>query len=129
MTGETREFYNDELAADGIYTAVTKWETTQVRKLTDLVVKHHYWRDQAGQLWLNFDDMMENPRADFIAYRKRKGYLTPEQLQHYRQARHLTKAALADQLDIKAQAITQLETNLRVQTDEQEVELRRILGC
>lgn len=69
MAKVTKKFYyNDELETTAFYTETWRLEKTQVKDISDLLVWHHYWIDSDGELWSDFDDPMENPKADFEAY-------------------------------------------------------------
>ncbi|AVW09345.1 helix-turn-helix domain-containing protein [Lactiplantibacillus paraplantarum] len=120
MTKVTKRFYNDELETTELYTEAWKMEKTQVKDISDLLVWHHYWVDADGELWSDFDDPMENPKADFEAYRARKNYLKPEQIKQFRQNTGLTVRALSFYLGMGSSTLSQLENNKRVQTKEQD---------
>ena len=95
-----RQFYNPELEQTGLYTEVWQTEHIQVKDIQDLVVTNHYWQDAAGELWADFDDPMENVHRSFDTYRKRKGYLTPNQIRQLREDLHLTVRQMATALGI-----------------------------
>lgn len=120
MSEFTKEFYNEELETTERYKSVWKFEKTQVREITDLIVRHHYWEDSTGEFWSDFDDPMENPKADFIAYRARKNYMTPGEVKKLREHSGKTVRTFAHYLGIGSSTLSQLENNRRVQTKEQD---------
>ncbi|MEK1356798.1 helix-turn-helix transcriptional regulator [Limosilactobacillus fermentum] len=115
-----RQFYNPELDQTGLYTEVWQTERIQVKDIQDLVVTKHYWQDAAGELWADFDDPMENVHRSFDTYRKRKGYLTPNQIRQLREDLHLTVRQMATALGIAPSSLTQIENNQRIQAPYQE---------
>ena len=67
-----KRFYNPELDSYGIYEEVWISERMDVKDEKGLLVKNHYWKDSAGNLWADFDNPMENVYESFKAYKKRK---------------------------------------------------------
>ena len=126
MQERTKKFYNAELEATGIYTEVFELEKVQVREIKDIIVKHHYWKDEDGEFWVDFGDPTENLRVDFAAYRKRKGYITPEEIKKLREDTGLTVRVFANYLGMGSSTLSQLENNQRVQTKEQDALLQLV---
>jgi len=79
-----KEFYNPELETTENYDEVWKLEVIKVKDESDLVVMNHYWQDKDGELWGDFNNPMENVKRGFDAYRKRKGYMTPDEIRNLR---------------------------------------------
>ena len=79
-----KEFYNPELGTIENYDEVWKLEVIKVKDESDLVVMNHYWQDKDGELWGDFNNPMENVKRGFDAYRKRKGYMTPDEIRNLR---------------------------------------------
>ena len=79
-----KEFYNPELETTENYAEVWKPEVIKVKDESDLVVMNHYWQDKDGELWGDFNNPMENVKRGFDAYRKRKGYMTPDEIRNLR---------------------------------------------
>ena len=77
-----KEFYNPELETTENYDEVWKLEVIKVKDESDLVVMNHYWQDKDGELWGDFNNPMENVKRGFDAYRKRKGYMTPDEIRN-----------------------------------------------
>ena len=127
MAEVTKRFYNDELETTELYTEAWRLEKTQVKDISDLLVWHRYWIDADGELWSDFADPMENPKADFEAYRARKNYLKPEQIKQFRQNAGLTVRALSFYLGMGSSTLSQLENNKRVQTKEQDSLLKMVI--
>ncbi|MFU1799389.1 helix-turn-helix domain-containing protein [Lactiplantibacillus pentosus] len=128
MAKVTKKFYyNDELETTALYTETWRLEKTQVKDISDLLVWHHYWIDSDGELWSDFDDPMENPKADFEAYRTKENYLKPEQIKQFRQNTGLTVQALASYVGMDSSTLSQLENNDRVQTKEQDSLLKGVI--
>ncbi|AYJ40764.1 helix-turn-helix domain-containing protein [Lactiplantibacillus pentosus] len=128
MAKVTKKFYyNDELETTAFYTETWRLEKTQVKDISDLLVWHHYWIDSDGELWSDFDDPMENPKADFEAYRTKENYLKPEQIKQFRQNTGLTVQALASYVGMDSSTLSQLENNDRVQTKEQDSLLKGVI--
>ncbi|GAX02224.1 helix-turn-helix domain-containing protein [Secundilactobacillus silagei] len=115
-----KEFYNPETATTEPYTEVWQSEKVKVRDIDDLTVRNHYWQAADGELWGDFDDPMENVRSSFDAYRKRQGYLTPDDIRALRQALGLSVRQFANGLGIGTSTLTQIENNQRLQVKYQE---------
>lgn len=79
-----KEFYNPELETTENYDEVWKLEAIKVKDESDLVVMNHYWQDKDGELWGDFNNPIENVKRGFDAYRKRKGYMTPDGIRSLR---------------------------------------------
>lgn len=79
-----KEFYNPELETTENYDEVWKLEVIKVKDESDLVVMNHYWQDKDGELWGDFNNPMENVKRGLDAYRKRKGYMTPDEIRNLR---------------------------------------------
>ena len=110
-----RKFYNPELDTTERYTEVWKIELVQVRDESNLMVRNHYWKDSDGELWVDFNNPMENVTRSFAAYRSKKGYMTPEDIRKLRHNLGLTVRQFAKRLGIAPSSLTQIENNLRVQ--------------
>ncbi|AYM01875.1 helix-turn-helix domain-containing protein [Levilactobacillus yiduensis] len=126
MTEIKKEFYNDELEATDVYTEVKELRFVRVRDIDNLLVLHRYWKDSSGELWSDFDDPMENSKKDFIVYRTRKGYMTPESIKKLRENAGQTVREFSDYLGIGSSTLSQLENNLRVQTKETDALLQMV---
>lgn len=114
-----RKFYNPEKEQSELYTEKWITEKSRVKDINDLSVKHHYWEDSDGELWLDFNDPMENVRADFDAYRQRLNYMSPQELKSLRKSLHLSQRAFASELGISYSVLSQIESNKRVQVKYQ----------
>jgi len=115
-----KEFYNSELEQTSWYDEVWKIELIRVRDEDNLLVRNHYWQDEAGELWVDFGHPMENVVRGFSAYRLKKGYLTPDEIRHLREQLGMTVRSFADVLGIAPSSLTQIENNQRVQAKYQE---------
>lgn len=115
-----RKFYNPELDTTERYTEVWKIELVQVRDESNLMVRNHYWKDSDGELWVDFNNPMENVTRSFAAYRSKKGYMTPEDIRKLRHKLGLTVRQFAKRLGIAPSSLTQIENNLRVQVKYQD---------
>lgn len=115
-----KEFYNPELETTEVYTEVWQLEIVKVRDIDDLIVRNHYWKDAAGELWGDFDDPMENVRNSFNAYRERQGYLKPDEIRALRQNLGLSVRQFASELGIGFSTLNQIENNQRLQVKYQE---------
>lgn len=115
-----KEFYNPELETTEVYTEVWQSEIVKVRDIDDLIVRNHYWKDAAGELWGDFDDPMENVRNSFNAYRERQGYLKPDEIRALRQNLGLSVRQFASELGIGFSTLNQIENNQRLQVKYQE---------
>ncbi|PTM22155.1 transcriptional regulator [Lactobacillus sp. PFC-70] len=120
-----RTFYNPETETKEEYTEVWKTESVSVKDIKDLLVTNHYWEDREGELWLDFEDPNENFRAAFNAYRRRKGYMEPQQIKDLRKRLGLDLRRFAERLGISYSKLSQIENNKRVQTLSQEVSFRK----
>lgn len=118
-------FYNPETEEKAEYTEVWKNEVIAMKDIKDLVVTTHYWEDDEGELWLDFDDPNENLRIIFDAYRKRKGYMQPEQVKKLRKCLKLSQRDFASRLGISYSKLSQIESNKRVQSLSQENVFRK----
>lgn len=116
-----KKLYNPELARYDIYTEVWLEEKVTVKDEHNLTVLNHYWKDAAGELWGDFDHPMENVHRSFDAYRKRKGYMSPEKIRELRGNLHLSVRTFAKAIGISPSALTQIENNHRIQTKYQDV--------
>lgn len=116
-----KEFYNPEKELSELYTE--KWivEKCKIKDVNDLLVLHHYWQDSDGELWVDFDSPMENVEADFLAYRKRKEYMQPNEIKELRQSLNLSVREFAELTGLGFSNISQIENNKRVQTKYQDV--------
>lgn len=115
-----KEFYNPELETTELYTEIWEPELIEVRDISDLLVVNHYWQDAEGELWGDFNDPMENVRNGFDAYRKRKGYMMPNEIQNLRNKLGMTVREFANTLGIGSSTLTQIENNKRLQVKYQE---------
>lgn len=116
-----KKLFNPELETTDWYTEVWRVELVQVKDMPNLLVRNHYWRDAAGELWGDFDNPMENVRAGFAAYRAKKGYMTPDEIRALRKHLNLSVRKFADQLGIAPSTLTQIENDQRVQVKYQEL--------
>lgn len=118
-------FYNPETETTEEYTEVWQNEVVSVKDVNDLLVTNHYWKDEKGELWLDFDDPNENFRAAFKAYRSRKGYMQPQEIKRLRKNLGLDIRRFAERLGISYSKLSQIENNKRVQTLSQEISFRK----
>lgn len=116
----TKEFYNPETESTALYTEVWQPELIQVKELKNLLVLNHYWQDESGDLWGDFEHPMENVRAGFAAYRCQKGYMTPADIRKLRENLNLTVRKFAEVLGIAPSSLTQIENDQRIQVKYQE---------
>ncbi len=114
-------FKNPESETEEWYTEVWKNELIQVKDKTDILVRNHYWQDAEGELWGDFNNPMENVRAGFTAYRKKKGYMTPDEIRTLRNNLDLSVRDFADRIGITPSSLTQIENDQRVQVKYQEI--------
>ena len=121
-----RIFYNEELEAEGEYTEVWKQEVMRVRDVSDLVLCNHYWQDKDGELWVDFEDPNENLRKAFIEYRRRKGFMRPEEIKELRRKLELSTQDFAKMIGIDCDELVQIERNSRIQTLSQENFFKKI---
>lgn len=121
-----REFYNPELERSGWYQEVWKTEFIKVRDEDKLLVRNHYWQDEDGELWVDFNNPMENVIHGFAAYRTRKGYLVPDEIRELREQFGVTVESYADLLGITPVSLKQIESNQYIQTKHQEDLFRTI---
>lgn len=115
-----KTFFNPELNTYDTYTEVWIPEKVCVKDEKDLLVLNHYWRDSKGELWVDFKNPMENVYRNFDAYRKRKGYMFPQEIKELRKSLNLSVRKFADALGISPSALTQIENNHRIQAKYQE---------
>ncbi len=120
-----KTFYNEELNTTDEYSEVWKYEIMRVKDIPDLIVHNHYWKDSQGELWLDFNDPNENFRRSFNAYRKRKGFMQPNEIKKLREGLHLSQRVFSERLGISYAKVSQIENNKRVQTLSQEVSFRK----
>jgi len=120
-----KSFYNEELEKTSEYTEIWKYETVKVKDLSDLVVRNHYWKDETGELWLDFNDPNENFRNIFDTYRKRKGFMEPNKIKELRNKLDLSLRDFARNLGISYAKLSQIENNKRIQTLSQEISFRK----
>lgn len=115
-----KEFYNPEKDITELYTE--KWlpEVVQVKDVDDLLILSHYWQDNEGELWTDFDHPMENVTRAFDEYRQRKDFMAANDIYQLRQQLGLSVRDFADRLGISPSALSQIETNRRVQTKYQD---------
>lgn len=118
-------FYNEELNTTAEYLEVWQYEIMKVKDVADLLVRNHYWQDEQGELWLDFDDPNENFRHAFDAYRKRKGFMLPTDLRTLRKKLQLSLREFSERLGISYAKVSQIENNKRVQTLSQEIAFRK----
>ncbi|MFT8425283.1 MAG: helix-turn-helix domain-containing protein [Liquorilactobacillus sp.] len=121
-----KKFYNPELETTENYTEVWKPEVIEVKDEADLLVLNHYWQDKHGDLWGDFDDPMENVRRGFDAYRKRKGYMTPDDIRNLRNQLNMSVRDFANAIGIGFSSLTQIENNQRVQVRYQDILFRLV---
>lgn len=119
-----RKLYNPELDRSGIYTERYITEKVKVRNLT-VTVTNHYWQDQDGHLWTDFNDPMENLRKAFSAYLIRKGWLTPYQIRSIQRKLHLSDQDFSSYVGIDPLILNQIKDNHRLQTADEEQLLER----
>ncbi|KRL41510.1 helix-turn-helix domain-containing protein [Liquorilactobacillus nagelii] len=123
---KSKKLYNPELETTENYNEIWKPEVIKVKDESDLLVMNHYWQDKNGELWGDFNDPMENVRRGFNAYRKRKGYMTPENIRKLREKLNLSVREFAKLLGIGASSLTQIENNQRIQVKYQDVLFKSI---
>lgn len=121
-----KKFYNPELETTENYVEVWKPEVIKVKDESDLVVMNHYWQDKDGELWGDFNNPMENVERGFDAYRKRKGYMTPDEIRNLRHQLNMSVREFANAIGIESSALTQIENNQRVQVKYQEILFRTV---
>jgi len=122
-----KSFYNEELEKTGEYTEIWEYETIKIKDLSDLVVRNHYWKDETGELWLDFNNPNENFRNIFDAYRKRKGFIKPNQVKKLRNKLNLNLRDFARILGISYDELSQIENNKRIQTHSQDISFRKVM--
>ena len=122
----TKELYNPELETTENYAEVWKPEVIKVKDESDLVVMNHYWQDKDGELWVDFNNPMENVKRGFDAYRKRKGYMTPDEIRNLRNQLNMSVREFANAIGIGSSSLTQIENNQRVQVKYQEILFRAV---
>ncbi|NRO04897.1 helix-turn-helix domain-containing protein [Lactobacillus helveticus] len=121
-----KKFYNPELETTENYAEVWKPEVIKVKDESDLVVMNHYWQDKDGELWGDFNNPMENVKRGFDAYRKRKGYMTPDEIRNLRNQLNMSVREFANAIGIGSSSLTQIENNQRVQVKYQEILFRAV---
>lgn len=121
-----KEFYNPELETTENYAEVWKPEVIKVKDESGLVVMNHYWQDKDGELWGDFNNPMENVKRGFDAYRKRKGYMTPDEIRNLRNKLNMSVREFANAIGIGSSSLTQIENNQRVQVKYQEILFRAV---
>ncbi|MCH5463434.1 helix-turn-helix domain-containing protein [Lactobacillus sp. LC28-10] len=114
-----KEFYNPELETTELYSEVWKLEIVNIRGV-EIIVNNHYWQDENGELWGNFDDPMENVRNTFDAYRKKLDYMTPDEIRDLRQKIGMSVRDFAKALGIAPSTLTEIENYKRLQVKYQE---------
>lgn len=119
--------YNSELERWVKYTEVFVTETTTVKDLTDLQVRHHWWRDPDGEYWADSARPLENFYADMAAYRKRKRFLTPGEIKERLKSLNLSLDELSDRTEIPSKVLNEIQRYQRLQTAAQDAKLRQIL--
>jgi len=112
--------FNPETNRREIFTEVTQTEKVSVKNLSGLTVQHHYWRDSTGELWVDFDHPLENVQADFAAYRKQLGLMSPQEIRELRSSLGLTVREFSEKLGLGSSTLSQIENNQRVQTGYQD---------
>ncbi|GBG04428.1 helix-turn-helix domain-containing protein [Lactobacillus rodentium] len=115
-----KRFYNPELNSYDVYEEVWISERVNVKDEKGLLVKNHYWKDSSGELWADFDNPMENVYESFKAYRKKKSFLTPNQIKGIRNDLNLSVREFANILGISSSTLTKIENNHRIQTKYQD---------
>lgn len=126
MKNETRIFYNIEKDKSESYTKVERLESVKVKDVDHLLIAAIYWRDPAGEVWLNPDDPLENVRASFTEYRKAKHYLQPIEIRRLHQELGLSLNKFARNLGMGPSSLSQIENNLKLQNKEQDVLFKSI---
>lgn len=116
-----KEFYNPEYETTAIYEEVWQPELLTVKDEENLLVMSHYWQDSDGELWGDFENPMENVKRAFNEYRKRKGYMLPNQIRNLRNELGFSVREFADKIGIAPSSLTQIENNQRVQTKYQDL--------
>ncbi|KRO00700.1 helix-turn-helix domain-containing protein [Companilactobacillus kimchiensis] len=121
-----KSFYNPEKNTTEIY--FEKWimEKCKVKYVDSLLVNHHYWQDSDGELWADFNNPMENVKADFNAYRERKKFMNPQNIKKLRNDLNLTIREFAELTGLGYFSISQIENNQRVQTKYQDMMFKSI---
>lgn len=122
-----KNFFNPELNRSDYYTEVWLPEKVTVKDEKDLFVINHYWEDQDGELWGDFDNPMENVYRSFAAYRQKKVFLTPEQIRGLRKDLNMSVREFANSLGISSSALTKIENNHCVQTKYQDMLFRLVM--
>lgn len=122
---DKKVFYNEELDTTEEYSEVWKYELMQVKDIPDLIVRNHYWKDDRGELWLDFNDPNENFRRAFNAYRSRKEFMQPNDIKKLRGNLHLSQRVFSERLGISYAKASRIENNKRVQTLSQEISFRK----
>lgn len=126
MKEETTTFYNIEKDKSEPYTRVERLEQITVKDVDKLLIQAIYWRDPAGEEWLNPADPLENVRASFTEYRKIKHYLQPDEIRQIRQLLGLSLNKFARSLGMGPSTLSQIENNLKLQNREQDVLFKSI---
>lgn len=115
-----KNFFNPELNREDTYTEVWLPEKVTVKDEQGLSIVNHYWQDNSGKLWTDFDHPMENVYRAFAAYRKRKKYMSAAQIKNLRKKLGLSVREFADNLGISSDTLIQIENNHKIQTEQQE---------
>lgn len=121
-----KKFFNPELNKYETYTEAWISERISVKDEKELLVKNHYWRDNSGELWVDFDNPMENVYSSFKAYRKKKRYLTPKEIKNIRMGVNMSVREFSNMLGISSSTLTRIENNHRIQTKYQDQLFRLI---
>lgn len=116
-----KQFLNPETDTFELYTEKWMLEKVTVKEIDDLIVNNHYWQDSDGELWVDFDDPNENLHHAFDAYRRRKGFMSSEELRNLRKDVKLSVRDFASHLGISSSIVSQIENNQRVQVKYQDI--------
>ncbi|TGD22554.1 helix-turn-helix domain-containing protein [Companilactobacillus suantsaicola] len=114
-------FYNEEKEISEAYTEKWLLEKCTVKDIDNLIVNHHYWEDPEGELWVDFNNPMENVYADFNAYREVKNFMKPSELKKLRETLNLTVREFSKLTGLGYSNISQIENNQRIQTKYQDL--------
>ncbi len=115
MKRKTKLFFNPELMKTESYQELFVVEEVQIHNSSKIEVRHHYWQDASGELWVDFDDPQENIRADFLEYRRVNGFLDPAKIKELRVGLKLSLLQFSQLLGISDGVLAQIESNGRVQ--------------
>lgn len=116
-----KQFLNPETDSVGVYSERWLLEKVKVKDIDDLIVRNHYWEDEEGELWVDFDDPDENLRNAFTAYRSRIGFMSASEVAKLRKDTGLSVRKFASHLGISSSVLSQIENNKRIQTKYQDM--------